>query len=525
MDMTTGALRPLVCPVLIGRASYLEALLHLMEQACAGSGQTVLIAGEAGIGKSRLITEATRRMTMPQAQVPFPAVLILQGRCFEPDTALPYAPLLDALRNFLTSCAPDEIAHAFDPATAELIKLLPELATLVPASTSRPVLEPEQEKHRLFQSLTLFFAHLAATGPLLLILEDVHWSDEASLEFLLYLARRIASHPILLLLTYRSEQVQGGLARFLIGVDRERLATELTLSLLNNSDVAAMIGTIFGLPHAVPANVLEMIVPLAEGNPFFLEEILKALLTAGEIEVQDGTLELKPLEDAGDQRLHLPRSVQLAVQQRLDHLSPDARHLLDLASVAGRRFDFGLLQALTEHNETELVHLVKQLILAQLVVEESPDVFAFRHALTQQAVYTDLLARERKALHRLIAQTMEHLYADAPEGHLGDLAYHFYAAGAWAKVLEYAQRAGEQAQSLYAPRAAIEHLTHALEAARHLSLIPSSSLFRARGQAYETLGEFEEARVDYEQAFDAGGLAHDSLAEWQSLFDLGFLWT
>jgi DNA-binding CsgD family transcriptional regulator/tetratricopeptide (TPR) repeat protein len=525
MDMTTGTLRPLVCPVLIGRASYLEALLHLMEQVCAGSGQTVLIAGEAGIGKSRLITEAATRMTMPQAQVPIPAVLILQGRCFEPDTALPYAPLLDALRSFLTSCSPDEIAHAFGPATAELIKLLPELATLVPASTSRPVLEPEQEKRRLFQALTLFFAHLAATGPLLLILEDVHWSDEASLEFLLYLARRIASHPILLLLTYRSEQVQGRLARFLIGVDRERLATELTLSPLNSSEVAAMIGTIFGLPHAVPANVLEMIVPLAEGNPFFLEEILKALLTAGEIETRDETLEFKPLGDAGDQRLHLPRSVQLAVQQRLDHLSPDARHLLDLAAVAGRRFDFGLLQALTEHNEIELVHLVKQLILAQLVVEESPDVFAFRHALTQQAVYADLLVRERKALHRLIAQTMEHLYADAPEGHLGDLAYHFYAAGVWEKVLEYAQRAGEQAQSLYAPRSAIEHFTHALEAARHLSLIPSSSLYRARGQAYETLGEFELARADYEQALDAGGLAHDSLAEWQSLFDLGFLWT
>jgi tetratricopeptide (TPR) repeat protein len=525
MDMKTAALRPLVCPALIGRASYLEALVRLMEQACGGSGQTVLIAGEAGIGKSRLITEATTRMTTPQAQALRPAVLILQGRCFEPDTALPYAPLLDALRSFLASRSPDEITHAFGPTPPELVKLLPELAMLVPALTPSPLLEPEQEKRRLFQALTLFFTHLSATGPLLLIIEDVHWSDEASLEFLLYLARRIASHPILLLLTYRSEQVHAGLARFLVGVDRERLATELTLFRLNSSEVAAMIRTIFALPRPVPANVLEMIVPLAEGNPFFLEEMLKALLTAGEIEALDGTLELKPPRDAASGRVHLPRSVHLAVQQRLDHLSPDARHLLDLAAVTGRRFDFGLLQALTQRNETELVHLVKQLILAQLVVEESQDVFAFRHALTQQAVYADLLARERKALHRLIAQTMEHLYADSPEGHLGDLAYHFSAASAWANVLNYAQRAGEQAQSLYAPRAAIEHFTHALQAARHLSLVPSPTLYRARGQVYETLGEFEQARADYEQALDAGGLAHDHLAEWQSLFDLGFLWT
>lgn len=525
MDMNTAALRPLVCPALIGRASSLEALLRLMEQACGGSGQTVLIAGEAGLGKSRLITEATTRMTTPQAQALCSAVLILQGRCFEPDTALPYAPLLDVLRSFLASRSPDEITHAFGPTTPELAKLLPELAMLVPALAPSPLLEPEQEKHRLFQALTLFFSHLAAAGPLLLILEDVHWSDEASLEFLLYLARRIASHPILLLLTYRSEQVHAGLARFLVGVDRERLATELTLSRLNSSEVAAMIRTIFALARPVPAHVLETIVPLAEGNPFFLEEMLKALLTAGEIEVLDGTLELKPPRDVASGRVPLPRSVQLAVQQRLDHLSPEARHLLELVAVAGRRFDFRLLQALTQWNETELVYLVKQLIQAQLVVEESPDVFAFRHALTQQAVYADLLARERKALHRLIAQTMEHLSADAPEGYLGDLAYHFYAAGAWAKVLEYAQRAGEQAHSLYAPRAAIEHFTHALQAARHLSLVPSPSLYRARGQAYATLGEFEQARADYEQALDAADKAHDRLAEWQSLFDLGFLWT
>lgn len=283
------------------------------------------------------------RLTASYAQALRPAVLILQGRCFEPDTALPYSPLLDALRSFLAARSPDEITHAFGPIPPELIKLLPELATLVPALTSSPVLEPEQEKRRLFQALTFFFAHLAATGPLLLIIEDVHWSDEASLEFLLYLARRIASHPILLLLTYRSEQVRGGLARFLVGVDRERLATELTLSPLNSSEVAAMIGTIFALPRAVPAHVLEMIVLLAEGNPFFLEEMLKALLTSGEIEARHGTLEFKPLEEAAGGRLHLPRSVQLAVQQRLDHLSPDARHLLELAAVAGRRFDFGLL--------------------------------------------------------------------------------------------------------------------------------------------------------------------------------------
>ena len=214
----------------------------------------------------------------------------------------------------------------------------------------------------------------------------------------------------------------------------------------------------------------------------------------------------------------------VAVQQRLDHLSPDARNLLSIAAVAGRRFDFALLQAMIEREETTLIQLIKELITAQLVVEESDDVFTFRHALTRQATYTDLLARERRALHRLIAETMERIYADMLDAHLDDLAYHFYTAGAWANVLEYAQRAGEKAQRLYAPRTALEHFTHALEAAHHLSLPPPSTLYRARGHAYETLGAFEHALSDYEQVLNAARSTHDPLLECQSLLDLGALW-
>ena len=518
--MAPPFLASIVCPVLIGRTSHLDTLTSLMEQACGGHGQTVLIAGEAGIGKSRLVAEAVTGLRPSQAQAANPTALILQGRCFEPDSILPYAPLLDMLRTFFASRSPDDIATSLGPTAPELVKLLPELAILLPGLAPSPTIEPEQEKRRLYQSLIHFFTRLSVTQPLFIIIDDVHWSDDTSLQFLLYLARRIASQRVLLLLTYRSEEVRPALTRFLAELDRERLVTELILPRLTTSEVEAMIRTIFALSRPVHTDFVESISALTEGNPFFLEEMLKSLLTSDEIFYTDGVLDRKPMGE-----LQIPRSVQVAVQQRLDHLSPDTRHLLDLVAVAGRRFDFALLQQLTQKNETELVRLVKELITAQLVVEESEDVFAFRHALTQQAVYTNLLSRERKVLHRSIAETMERLYADVLETHVGDLAYHFFAAGVWAKALEYAQRAGEKAQMLYAPRAAIEHFTHALEAAQHLSLAPSPSLYRARGQAYETLGEFEQARADYEQALDATGKAHDHLAEWQSLFDLGFLWT
>jgi tetratricopeptide (TPR) repeat protein/DNA-binding CsgD family transcriptional regulator len=203
----------------------------------------------------------------------------------------------------------------------------------------------------------------------------------------------------------------------------------------------------------------------------------------------------------------------------------EARDVLSFAAVLGRRFDFALLQHLSGRNEVNLVRLVKELITAQLVVEESEDVLAFRHALTRQAAYTDLLTRERRSLHHSVAQTMERIYANELDKHLGDLAYHFYMAGEWTKVLEYAQCAGEKAQALYAPRAAIEQYTHALEAAQRLSQTPMSGLYRARGKCYEMLGDFVAARDDYLRALEVAQIAHDHDMEWQSLLDLGYLWT
>jgi tetratricopeptide (TPR) repeat protein len=511
---------PLVCPVLIGRTSHLEALFRFIEQACGGHGQTVLIAGEAGVGKSRLISEATARLGSSEAMTPRATVVTLVGHCFEQDTALPYAPLLDLLRTFVATCDPDAVAASLVQIAPDFVKLLPELAAFLPDPVRSTALDPVQEKRRLYQALLDLFTRLSATQPLLLIIEDLHWSDETSLEFLLYLARRVSPHPILLLLTYRSEEVHPELARFLAALDRERLAPELLLSRLSNDEVGAMIRAILALPRPVDADFLAMISTLTEGNPYFIEEILRSLITEGEISSTQGAWVSNSRRE-----LHIPRSVQVAVQRRLDYLSPGAREVLSLAAVAGRHFDFALLQQLTQRQEAELVQLIKESITAQLVVEKSEEVFAFRHALTRQAVYTDMLARERKALHRSIAETMERLEASALEAHLGDLAYHFYAAGAWTKALEYAQRAGEQAQHLYAPRAALEHFTHAVQAARHLAVPVPLDLYRARGQAYQMLGEFEHARSDYEQALHAALTTHNRVAEWQSLLDPGYLWT
>ncbi|TME05961.1 MAG: hypothetical protein E6I80_15275 [Chloroflexi bacterium] len=365
---------------------------------------------------------------------------------------MPYAPLLDLLRSFLSSHPSVLPAPEVKQVVQAFLPLLPDLGYVFAGGTPLPTLsslDPEQEKRRRFEILTHFLTSQASMHPVLLVLEDLHWSDDTSLEFLHYLARRCAAHRLLLLLTYRSDEVRPGLRHFLAHLDRERLAKESLLVRLTRDEVEAMLRAIFALPPSARLELRDPIYALTEGNPFFVEESLKSLIAAGEIFYANGQWDRKPLGE-----LHVPRSIQDAVQQRTDQLSDSARRVLTLAAVAGRRFDFALLHELTQYDELPLLLLIKKLIAAQLVVEESAEQFAFRHALTRQAIYADLLARERKALHRRIAETLERLYASVLDAHQADLAYHFFEASAREKALEYGQRAGQQAQAMYASHSA-----------------------------------------------------------------------
>ncbi len=507
--------RPVVCPTLIGRAHDLAALQELVEGVKSGQGYAALVSGEAGIGKSRMVTEVKTYA----AQQGF---LLLQGNCFQTDSSFPYAPLRDLLRTYLTNHA--ESAIDLEPYVHDLSKLLPDLPLLAPQFVALPSKEatsdPEQEKRRIFTTLTHFFMHQAARQPVLCIIEDLHWCDDTTLEFLLSVVRRCVQQPILFLCTYRSDEVQPTLRHMLAQLNRERLTQEFVLSHLSRDNVQDMLQAIFSLQGPVLPETLNAIVTLTEGNPFFIEEILKSLVMAGEIFYADGTWKRKSFQE-----MSIPQSVQDAVQQRTDRLNPPTKQVLTFASVAGRRFNFALLQHLTGCDEEQLLVLIKELIAAQLVIEESAERFAFRHALTRQAIYSALLARERRALHRTIAETIEQLYGSSlQDAQVADLAYHFYQAGVWEKALAYGQRAGEKALALYAHRAAVEHVTRALDAAQRQAIVSTAELYRMRGKAYDTLGDFEHAHSDFEHALEETRTTHDALMEWQCLMDFGLLW-
>jgi DNA-binding CsgD family transcriptional regulator len=500
---------PLVCPILVGRERALGSLRALVGQAWRGSGRIALVTGEAGIGKSRLVAELKVAV---RADGDGPAPTIVEGNCFEPDRTLPYAPLLDLLDRIVTGHTPTEISSLLGTTTRDLARLAPVIARVFPDAAPAADPDTEQEKRRLFQALTQAFAQLVTHAPLLVVIEDLHWCDDTSLEFFLYLARRIAEAPLLLLFTYRSDEIHPTLAHFLAMLDRERIATEYALARLTPPEAETMLRAIFGTAVRPHREVMERIYALTEGNPFFIEEIAKSLGPDAEDAASSAEM------------VHIPRSVHDAVRRRLAHLDAPARELLRVAAVAGRRFDFTLLHAVTGQDEATLLRAIKQLIAAQLVVEESADRFAFRHALTQQAVYGDLLARERRSQHGAIAATIARLYAVELDAHLADLAYHSYEAGAWAEALAYAGRVGERALALHAPRAAVEHFTRALGAAWQLSQTPPADLYRSRGLAYGLLGEFERARMDHETALETARASGDRRAECQSLLDLGSLW-
>src|SRR5256886_1815656 len=228
--------RPLLCPKIIGRTPEFSALGLLVEQAKGGQGHIALIAGEAGIGKSRLVSEL-------KALAVVEGFLVVQGACFPTDLTYPYAPLLDLLRSLVASNPNASLTAAVETLARDIFPLLPEL---VPdQTTSLPRLEPEQEKHRLFAVLATFFLYLSTQSPVLLIIEDAHWSDDTSLDFLHYLTRRSASQPLLLLVTYRHEEMQPELSSWLAQLDRERLAHEIRLVPLARNEVDTMLSAIF----------------------------------------------------------------------------------------------------------------------------------------------------------------------------------------------------------------------------------------------------------------------------------------
>jgi len=502
-----------VCPTIVGRDGQITAVRRVLANVREGSGRVALIVGEAGVGKSRLL-----RSMMDEARAA--DFFVLHGVSFEAERSIPYAPLLDLVRLFAGSASPSLVAHVLAPAAADMVGIFPELRPLLPDASPSPTIDPESDKRRLFHALAQAVTLLARTQPVLLAFEDVHWSDDATLELIFHLARSHAAQRVAIALTYRREEVNPTLGRLIADLERARVTTELAVERLDRDEVGQMLLAIFGSRVGLGDQFAATLHELTEGNPFFVEETLKALIIAGDLTpTSEGGWRARPLE-----RVRVPRTALEAVRRRLAALTVPARSVASVAAVAGRRFDFQLLQTLTDHDEKELLGLVKELIAAQLVVEETADRFAFRHALTREAIYAELLARERIALHREVAVALEQSSGQSPVALAEALEYHAWEAGDWDRAAKYAARAAQHALALSAPREAVEHLGRAFLATERAGREVSIGLYLARGRANETLGEFQRSHEDFTAALARSRAGSDRRAEWNALHALGMLW-
>lgn len=506
--------RSWLCREFIGRQSELDELQTSLELAANGNPQLVMLAGEAGLGKSRLVRALVEAHSSSDK-------LIFFGQGIPQTQALAFDPFLGAFRRYFSQ--PAKIQAGTQAGLAYLLHLMPDLAAFYP-EVSPVNLErngnPHQQRYQLFQTILngLREMYQNSQTTLLLILEDLQWADEASLELLAFLARHLgvndtsvnSANPerIFILGTYRSEELTASpaLLRFLQQLTSQRRVHQIKLAPFDWASHTLMLNSMMGQP--LPEELAVKLYEWGEGNPFFTEELLGGLAATRQVQPQE------PGPKAPDSSLSLPLSLKSAIMERLAHLPATDREALNYAAVIGREFQFELLTALTELPETELLAVLRRAINSQLISEVSSDQFGlaangegeryrFRNALTREAIYSDMLARERRLRHRAVAEVLEML----SEGKAAaSLARHYLKGGLAEKARLYALRMAEQSRRLLTAREERYYLQIALSSLpqgdqESLALLHRLGvLSMAIGDVPAALDYLTRARADYLQS-------------------------
>jgi len=472
----------------VGRSRELEALIELWADVCKRQGRFAFIEGEVGIGKTRLAHEL---MSYVQTQ----GGLILSGSCHGIG-GMPYQPLIDALRSNLTASDQKQLKKLQElPAVwlAEIVKLVPELRERFTRTIKpNPSLGPEQDRSRLFEGLTQCILHLTKDRPLLLFLDDLHRADEATLQYLSYLSRRVKDKRILVISTHRVEELEESrLLTDLIGqLLRQGVAQKLTLEQLFFTDTKKLIHRLLKLEGKKLdffEDFTQQLYDETEGNPLFIVELIKSLIEAGVLKQEEQGRWHLTIGRISEE--HIPRSLREGIAMRLRRLSKFERRLLELAAVAGREFEPKLLLRADSQSEDQILEMLDDLRRAYLIIEKDGK-FGFHHELFRQVLYEGISQARRRHLHLKVAKALEAQYGERTDEVAAELAHHFYEAQEWPKALEYFIKAGECAKAAYANQAALDFFRKALE------LTEASGLRHRRPWIKEKQLEILMQRVD-----------------------------
>jgi AAA ATPase domain len=475
----------------VGRERELAELVEGLDDAVAGRGRLFLLAGEPGIGKSRLAQELIAHAGSRNAR-------ILVGRCWEAGGAPAYWPWVQSLRAHVRRSDDSTLRSELGAGAAELAQIIPELRRRFPDLREPLGLESEGARFRLFDATAEFLRSASESRPLVLVLDDLHAADAPSLLLLRFLARELGSSRILLLGAYRDvDPVPGDpLTEMLVEVAREPVTRRIALGGLSEPEVAEYVDL-----TASELGSTELVRGLhaeTEGNPLFVGEIVRLLSVEG-----------VPTESAAEARLAIPQSIRDVIARRLTHLSPECRQMLVLAAVIGREFALDMLARMGGTSEDQLLDILDGALIARVVSDlpDGPGRLRFAHVLIRDTLYDGLTSARRVRLHRLAVVALEALHGAEPGPHLAELAYHSVAGTDRDKGLRYAWRAGDRAMALLAYEEAARLYGMALEAvelAERLDEEARCELLLAVGEAEVRAGKTVSAKSAF---LDAAGIA------------------
>ena len=504
---------------LVGRERELDILRERFREAKSGRGQVVFVAGDAGIGKSRLLLEFRRALARVGEDATW-----LEGQCVSFGRTIPFLPIVDQLRrNFGIEELDGEpeiiakIEHGMRR-MGGLDAQIPYLRYLLGVDPGDPRVANIDAANRracILEAVRVLSLAGARIRPLVLVFEDLHWADASSEDYLTGLMDAVASTRILLVLTYRIGYASPFGSR--------SFYTTLTLHALSRDDALAMAGSVLGSAD-FPRELAEALTAKAEGVPLYVEEVAKTLLDVGVLRRENGGYRLvRRLDEAG-----IPDTIQGIIMARLDRLGEDGKRAVQLASVIGRQFLkrlLGRIAGLTHELDGLLGELKTLEIVYELGLLPEP-AYIFKHAVIQDVAYQSLLVQRRRDLHRAVGQAIEELYADRLADHYEELAHHFAQGDAWAKAFEYLVRSGDKARDTYANEAAIAHYARAIEVASRvmpeLPLATILEIYQRRSRLQVVVARNDEAIAGLEKMLELARAGGDRRLQGEALADLAF---
>jgi tetratricopeptide (TPR) repeat protein len=491
----TPAPTPAPGPAFVGRARELAELRAGLDDAIAGRGRLVLLAGEPGIGKTRTVEQLADEARARGSWV-------LVGRCHEGAGAPAYWPWEQVIRAQVESRDEVELRADMGPHAADLAQLVPAVLERLRGLPSPPRLAPEQARFRLFESVSIFLRNAARRRAIVLVLDDLHWADRDSLMLLTFLAQDLRDARLLVLGTYRDVEVgrRHPLAEALGELARHQVFLRMPLRGLSEREVACYVELASGL-HPLPA-LVAAVHRQTEGNPLFVTELVRQLLAEGRIADPD------PISG----RIVVPQGVREVIGRRLGRLSPECARVLAIAAVIGRDFDPKVLARVSGLGGAELLAVLEEAVAARIVVEERSPVgrYRFSHALIGETLYEEVGTPRRVQLHRRVGEALEALHARRLDQHLDEIAHHFFqAAGnpsrrSVRRAVGYAVQAARRAAGLLAHDEAARHYERAL----HVLEVAGASeemrceMLLALGDARARAGDPQRARGSFGQAAD-----------------------